>query len=253
MQPFKLQLSRQNPNTRAHSELAFEKGGIWEQHQGPNQTRRFAECCNRHCRIPWQEFSLLDVGCALGDALDVWHQVYPAAKLFGCDVADAAVQRCRERYGHLAEFFRASFEEIEGVWDVIFCSNVLEHFEQHLEIAEALIARCKVLLVLTPFAELKDGSPLGPRQSQGYHMATFFRNSFDVLVDRGSASRVETSIFSCPHGGWGLSSWQRVRWLAGSIVKGRHILQEPLQILYAIHSRGCPDCAFVLDQGRYPR
>ena len=50
----------------------------------------------------------------MGDALPVWHMKYPAAKLYGCDVADSAVQRCRERYGQLAEFFRASYEEIDG-------------------------------------------------------------------------------------------------------------------------------------------
>src|SRR5947209_455100 len=98
MARFKLQVSERNPNTRAHSESAFEEGGLWERNRGPEQTRRFAECLHRHCRIPWQEFSLLDVGCALGDALAVWHEKYPAAKLSGCDVADSAVRRCRERY-----------------------------------------------------------------------------------------------------------------------------------------------------------
>jgi hypothetical protein len=52
-----------------------------------------------------------------------------------------AVKRCQQRYGEIAQFFRASFEEIEGFWDVIYCSNVLERFEQHLEIAAVLLGQ----------------------------------------------------------------------------------------------------------------
>jgi hypothetical protein len=250
---FKLQLSKRNPNTRAHSESAFEEGGIWDNHQGPDQTRGFAECLHRHCYIPWREFSLLDVGCALGDALAVWHEKYPTAKLFGCDVADSAIRRCRERYAGVAHFFQASFEGISGFWDIIYCSNVLEHFEQYLDIAEVLLAQCKLLLLLAPFAELKDGSPLGRGHHEDYHVTTLFRNSFDDLVSRGSARRVETSVFCCPRAGWGFTPHQRLRWLLGAVLRNRYIVQEPLQILYAIHGPACSDLDFVRDDGRYPR
>jgi hypothetical protein len=240
MERFKLELSELNPNTRARSELVFTEGGHWEQNQGPNQTRRFAECLLEHVRMPWSDFSLLDVGCALGDALPVWHRTYPTAKLYGCDVAESAVRRCRERYGHLAEFFRASFEEIEGFWDVIYCSNVLEHFEQYSEISAWLLAHCKVLFALTPFAELRDGSPLRPgrQDERAHHVVTLYRDSFDELIESGKASRIETAIFGCPGGGWGLTRRQRVRLMLGVILKNRYITQEPLQILYAIHNSG---------------
>jgi Methyltransferase domain len=249
---FKLQLSRGNPNTRNRWEVDFGKGALWEQNQGPDQTRRFAEGFHRHCQIPWQEFSMLDVGCALGDALPVWHEKYPCARLAGCDVAESAVQRCRERHGDIAEFFRASFEEIEGFWDIIYCSNVLEHFEQHREIAERLLGQCKVLMVLTPFGEMRRGSPLQPGRDDYLHVATFYRDTFDNLVASGKASRVEATIFSCPEARWGLTHWQRFRWLLGSARGKRYMVQEPLQILYAIHNLTCPEYVFVQDEGLYP-
>lgn len=247
---FRLQLSEYNSNTRERSEFVFQEGGHWDQNHGPAQTRWFAESFHRHAQIPWSEFSVLDVGCALGDALPVWRRRYPAAKLYGCDVAESAVKRCRQRHGDIAEFFRASFEEIEGFWDVIFCSNVLEHFEQHLEIAEALLGQCKVLMALTPFGELRNGSPLRVSEDY-YHVATFFRDSFDDLVRRGHASRIETAIFSCP-GGWGYTRTQRIRRLLGTLRRSRYFVQEPLQILYAIHNPACPDINFLRDDGRYP-
>jgi SAM-dependent methyltransferase len=246
----RLQLSEQNSNTRDRSEFVFQEGGHWDQNRGPAQTRQFAQCFHQHARIPWSEFSVLDVGCALGDALPVWRERYPAARLYGCDVAESAVKRCRQRYGDIAEFFRASFEEIEGFWDVIYCSNVLEHFEKHLEIAEVLLGQCKVMMALTPFGELREGSPLGVTADY-YHVATFFRNSFDELVRRGRASRIEGAIFNCP-GCWGFTPFQRIRHLLGTLGGSRYFVQEPLQILYAIHNPICPDIRFLRDDNRYP-
>lgn len=243
MGPGKLKISPLNPNTREHSDEAFVEGGLWERHDGRLQTRRFAECFHRCVRIPWPDFSVLDVGCALGDAIGVWHQKYPGAKLYGCDFSETAIGRCRADYGQIAQFFRASIEEISGCWDVIYCSNTLEHFEQHLEIAEALIVQCKVLFVLTPFGELRGESPLAPAPGQ-YHVATFYRNTFDPLIQREKASRVETAIGGCP-GAWGLTRLQRLRWAASSSLRGRYLMQEPLQILYAIHSAGSPEGSYL--------
>lgn len=137
---FKLTLSPDNPNIRAHSEEAFVNGGSWERKRGRTQTRLFAECFHRYTS-------------ALGDALPVWHRYYPAANLFGCDVAQVAVDRSVELYGNLADFFRASFEEIQDTWDVIYCSNVLEHFKQHVEIARELLNHCTILYVMNLFPE----------------------------------------------------------------------------------------------------
>jgi SAM-dependent methyltransferase len=172
-------------------------GGSWEQNQGRTQTRLFAECFHRHTKVPLGgSFSVLDVGCALGDALPVWHRHYPNAKLFGCDVAQTAIDRSRQLHGDLAHFYRASFEEIEGFWDVIYCSNVLEHFEQHVDIARELLCHCAILYVMTPFAELRDGLPLSPTPGS-FHVATFYKNTFDVLGREGSAV-ITSRIVRCP-------------------------------------------------------
>lgn len=204
MSEFKFQPSELNPNKRDLMESVYLDGGLWERNNGRHQTGRFAHCFHRHVSIPWPEFSVLGVGCALGDAAPVWHEKYPRAKLQGCDVAETAVKRAKERYGHIADFFRAGLDEIQGAWDVVYCSNTLEHFEEYVEIAEMLLARCKVLFVLTPFAELRNGSPLELVPDQ-MHVRTFFKNSFDELVRRGKAARIETAVFRCP-GAWGFRS-----------------------------------------------
>ena len=193
--PLDLRLSPENPNTRQHSETAFQEGGAWDQNQGAKQTRLFAECFHKHTKVPFAgEFSVLDIGCALGDALPVWKQHYPQARLFGCDVAQSAISRCRERYGTVAEFFVAGFEDVQGTWEVIYCSNVLEHFEQHVEIADALLAHCRVLYIMTPYAEI------GTANTQGsFHVASFFEGTFEKLVDQDCCTEIGFQIIDCPH------------------------------------------------------
>jgi hypothetical protein len=105
-------------------------------------------------------------------------------------------------------------------------------------------------MALTPFGELMDGSLLRATKDY-YHVATFFRDSFDELVRRNRASRIETAVFNCA-GGWGFTPLQRIRYALGTLRRSRYFVQEPLQILYAIHNPICPDIRFLRDDNRYP-
>jgi len=184
--------------TSEYFDKAFSPGGQWETNNGRNQTRRFAECFVRNIKIPFEEFLLLDVGCVLGDAAPVLHKAYPKARLYGCDVSQVAIDRCKEDYGHIAEFFRAGFEDILGFWDMIYCSNVLEHFEEYKEIASWLLNKCNVLYIMTPFFELKNGQPLNPKVETG-HKVTLYQNSFDEFYKQGFLSLpIKTKKIRCP-------------------------------------------------------
>jgi len=229
--------STANPNTREHSEHAFCPGGIWEQAGGREQTRLFAQYFHKNVSVPLAgDFSVLDVGCALGDALPVWHECYPEARLFGCDVAQAAIDRCILLYGSVAQFFRASFEEIQGFWDVIYCSNVLEHFENYLDIAAKLLTCCRILYVMTPYAELRNGKLLRP-DGLSFHVTTLFEDSFAPLANDGSC-RITTKIIRAP-GAWG-PSWRGEALWRGRELLGRKHGSPPRQIIFSIHNAGRP-------------
>jgi SAM-dependent methyltransferase len=194
----KADTSNTNPNTREAWNAAFAEDGSWRLNLGRDQTRRFAECFHKHVRVPITgKFSVLDVGCALGDSLPVWRKHYPEAELHGTDVSEVAIEQARELHGAIATFTRASFDEITGTYDVIFCSNVLEHFEEHVAIARKLLAHCRYLYVLTPYAEWDEiGRPLVPAPNQ-QHVATFFLDTFDSLRQDDFA-RIDTKIVRCP-------------------------------------------------------
>jgi len=193
-----LRLSPDNPNTRDAWNQAFGADGDWRKNAGRTQTALFARCFHQHIRVPFSgAFSVLDVGCALGDALPVWKERFPAATLQGCDVSEVAIEEARRLHGGIASFSVASFEEITGHHDVIFCSNVLEHFEQYLDIARLLLSHCDTLYVMTPFAERdRLGRPLVPTPGE-QHVATFLEDSFAPL-EREGVARISTAVVRCP-------------------------------------------------------
>jgi hypothetical protein len=228
-------LSPLNPNTRRTYEDEYREGGLYDQQRGSHQTRLFARYFHGHFTIPYSgNFTVLDMGCALGDALPVWKQSYPQARLYGCDVAPSAIRRANGQFGQLAHFFVGGFEELDTPYDIIYCSNVLEHFEQYQLIAAHLIKYCKILYILTPFNELRQRSPMRLREG-AFHVASFYQDSFDFLSEKGLASSVSTKVFRCP-GAWSWTFKYRFYRLGMSAFFGWPIEQEPLQIGYEIIS-----------------
>jgi SAM-dependent methyltransferase len=185
------------------------------------------------------EFTILDVGCALGDAAPVFKHYYPSATVSGCDLSETGIRRCVESYGTLARFFVSSIEKLEGFWDVIYCSNVMEHFENYAAMASILMSHCRILYIMTPYREISNGKPLVPVPGN-YHKVTLYKNSFDVLITHGRATKVLTKTFECP-GAWGWTPYRKFWHFAGSLRHGKGLAEAlyfPRQITYEIFREG---------------
>jgi len=115
--------------------------GDWEAKHGRWQTRSFAEKHVDLLRLPRTfDGSLLDFGCALGDALAVYRNRFPRADLYGCDHSKEAIEQCREEHGNVAEFIHGDCDSVPNV-DVIIASNVVEHItDDHLVVRKLLYA-----------------------------------------------------------------------------------------------------------------
>ena len=217
----------------------FTKDGPWEQNDGRRQTRLFASGFDRIITFPQEHFSLLDVGCALGEAAAFFSERYPNASISATDVSDVAIERCREQFGDRVNFFVGGFGHISEFYDVIYCSNVLEHFHDFAEKTRQLAACCKRLCIMVPYDERsRDGRELIPDPTTIEHQVTFFKDSFDFLVTEGLAKTVHTTIISCP-GAWGWNRRQKITHAIDNVFRkltGRPVVHEYLQIIYDIQT-----------------
>ncbi|MGJ5813869.1 class I SAM-dependent methyltransferase [Paludibaculum fermentans] len=161
----------------------------------------------------------------MGDALPVWRRHYSRAKLHGCDYVPASVERCREINGKIATIFQAGWEDLQGSWDVIYCSNVLEHFVNHVDIARSLLSHCQILYVMTPYKERQGGKDITSMNESG-HVTTLYRDTFKQV------GAVRTKVIRAPVA-WGPTYWQELRSRLGMYRRLRPY--HPMrQIIYTI-------------------
>lgn len=150
----------------------------WERHGGPAQTRHFMQrllaalpAADRAVLVEGR-LDILDWGCAFGDGTDELARAFPASRLTGLDVAAAAVDAARRRYGSLnfETAGDAAAGELPREFDVVINSNALEHFAHPLEVLRANLARTRLLhLSLVPYRE----APLSEHHAVQFDEATF--------------------------------------------------------------------------------
>ena len=127
--------------------------GHWDDVGGRDQTRLYATALIDHLSIP-PDFSgtILDFGCALGDAIPVYLEAFPKSQCWGLDHSESAISRCRTTYGEVAKFIHGDQDDVQPV-DVIIASHILEHIEDDQKVVRKLLSRCRDLYVVVPFRE----------------------------------------------------------------------------------------------------
>lgn len=140
-------------NSQGYWESRFKKD--WDSMGGPQQSRFFAELGLRllpawvrldidRCR------SLADVGCAEGEGAAFLKERFPALDVTGIDFSQQAVDVARQRHPEV-EFVQGDVGALDQRFDIVFCSNVLEHFHEPLQKLESLVKAAKrYVVVLVP-------------------------------------------------------------------------------------------------------
>jgi len=164
-------MSKNNINTKEYWEHRFSSND-WEENKGRWQTKSFAQGYIKYLKIP-SDFSgtLVDFGCALGDAMPVYKKRFPCAKLVGVDISASAVKICREKYSEIATFIQSEHSNVPES-DVIVASNVFEHLSDDLDVAKHLLSKCRFLFIIVPYKEC----PLHPE-----HINTYDEHYFSSL------------------------------------------------------------------------
>jgi glycosyltransferase involved in cell wall biosynthesis len=146
-------------NSVGHGESRFE--GDWAQTQGCGQTRYFARIL-LHLLPPWLEdeiranrLSILDWGCAEGEAVDSFRTHFPRSNVAGIDRSASAIRNARQKFGAPCFFDQDVLTAPPPVaFDVLVISNLLQHFQDPWPVLRKLgVYAARHLLILVPFRE----------------------------------------------------------------------------------------------------
>ena len=129
----------------------------WKENEGGHQTLFFAEAAIQHSplwflsRLKKAGMSVCDVGCALGQATVALAEVLPDCAVKGVDFSEPAILQARQMFPNHS-FDIDDMLNLREEFDVLFLSNILEHFEDPWSALEACSARARrYLWILVPF------------------------------------------------------------------------------------------------------
>jgi glycosyltransferase involved in cell wall biosynthesis len=132
----------------------------WRLNGGPAQTDFFVKLFAHYCPYWLRDYllsgkySICDVGCAEGQAVDFLRRNFRLARVAGIDFSERAVAAARTLFFE-CEFSVANLTSDDlGPYDITYCSNVLEHFSHWLKALSALLrATTHICVILVPFRE----------------------------------------------------------------------------------------------------
>jgi len=136
----------------------------WESFDGPSQSRFFAQIAIANLprwlvnQIKSHSLKLADWGCAQGDGTNVWVNYIDVKQLTGVDFSKVAIEQATERYPSMRfinENWLTKNEDQRELFDIVFSSNTLEHFQAPYDALLELSKRAKKAVVLAlPYREL---------------------------------------------------------------------------------------------------
>lgn len=146
-------------NSMAYWNHRFETD--WNDFGGDQQTIFFA---NTLCNLlpQWlideiieKKYSICDLGCADGNALPIWSNIFQNAAVCGEDFSEKAIQNARKNYPEFM-YLVSDILQPDGKrqYDVVISSNTVEHFQDTQSVLKNICRRSKrYTLILIPYRE----------------------------------------------------------------------------------------------------
>lgn len=140
-----------NINTKEYWDKRFSSGE-WN-NIGQLQTTIYAKSNVEHINLD-KNFSgtILDFGCAMGNAIMVYKEKFPLAKFMGIDISESAINYCKQKWNSDIQFICGEYNDVPQV-DVIIASHVMEHITDDKKIVKSLLEKCHDLFIFVPYKE----------------------------------------------------------------------------------------------------
>lgn len=147
-----------NINSKEYWDERFDTN--WLDFAGDKQTLFFANLLcdmlpqNLVNEIRENEYSVCDMGCALGEGVPVYCRKL-SVDIEGMDFSEEAIRQATENYpDHRFWVGDLTNLDTKKVYDVVICSNVLEHFINPWKIVKNLAAVAeKYMIIMVPYKE----------------------------------------------------------------------------------------------------
>ncbi len=148
-------------NSKDYWNMRFDTN--WEEYAGSQQTEFFAKiACDMFPEwfirnVKQEQYTFCDIGCALGNGVDIISK-FLGIRVTGIDFSEEAIKKAKEMYPWY-EFYRDDVRNlsIDKNYDIVYCSNVLEHFANPWDIAKNLSKiSTHYIILLFPFREELD-------------------------------------------------------------------------------------------------
>ena len=99
------------------------------------------------------KFTLLDIGCALGDGCRMLKKSFPQGEITGADLSQAGIEKARSKSNDVEYFvFDLLKQEIPKKYDYITLIHILEHFDDPYPIIDkCLRSASRAVYISTPY------------------------------------------------------------------------------------------------------
>jgi len=160
--------------------------------------------CRNH-GVRFDERRVADIGCGTGYLLRAVNDEAPAAKLWGFDTFEEMLELARYLCP-TAVFEPQSLFKVDRKFDVVFCTETLEHMEQAADALKALVDLLTAdgTLVLTVPNGRKDQQESGPRREDGTsywgHIHFWSPESWQLFLARELGSDYRIDCGQCASG-----------------------------------------------------
>ncbi|QRM19922.1 methyltransferase [Dechloromonas sp. TW-R-39-2] len=157
----------------------------WESLNGRHQSRFFSKIAIKNLpdwlvrEIKSEKLSITDWGCALGDGTDLIKSSFPDSHVVGVDFSKSAIDDAIKHYASIEfrceDWISSTKKPIPMRSDIVFSSNVLEHFEDWKSVLSNLILKAeKAVLLALPFNE---------EDRDLEHFVSFYEHSFSLVLE----------------------------------------------------------------------
>jgi 2-polyprenyl-3-methyl-5-hydroxy-6-metoxy-1,4-benzoquinol methylase len=97
-----------------------------------------------------KEFSLLDIGCAIGDGCELLQEKFPKAKITGVDISEVGIKKAREKTKSVQYFVLDILKNpIPEKYDYITMIETLEHFDNPFAVVDKCLKHVRQSLIIS--------------------------------------------------------------------------------------------------------